>query len=110
MTPKSRQFGCILKSARMDKRMTQEELAEELDISVSYLKDLERFKNYPSFPLFEKVIRYFNISADSVIYPEKNVESDVMREIERMLCLCDESDLRVVLATASALAEEKSDE
>lgn len=107
MENKSRQFGYILKSARMDKRMTQEELAEELDISVSYLKDLERFKNYPSFPLFEKIIRYFNISADSVIYPEKNVENDVMRKIERMLYLCEESELKVVLATVSALVEEK---
>lgn len=35
-----RQFGIMLKNARMDKKLTQAELAEILDISLPYLKDL----------------------------------------------------------------------
>ena len=44
-----KQFGMVLKNARMDKKLTQAELAEILDISLSYLKDLERFRNSPSY-------------------------------------------------------------
>ena len=51
-----KQFGIVLKNARMDKKLTQAELAEILDISLSYLKDLERFRNNPSYEVFEKVI------------------------------------------------------
>lgn len=49
-----RQFGIVLKNARMDKKLTQAELAEILDISLPYLKDLERFRGYlsPSSTLF----------------------------------------------------------
>ena len=68
-----RQFGIVLKNARMDKKLTQAELAEILDISLPYLKDLERFRNNPSYDVFEKVIRYFNLSADTVIYPNENL-------------------------------------
>ena len=66
-----KQFGTVMKNARMDKKLTQAELAEILDLSLSYLKDLERFKNTPSLEVFAKNIQYFNLSADTVIYPDK---------------------------------------
>ncbi|MCC8067642.1 MAG: helix-turn-helix domain-containing protein [Clostridiales bacterium] len=106
MAYQAKQFGIVLKNARMDKHLTQAELAEILDISLSYLKDLERFRNNPSYEIFEKVIRYFNLSADTVIYPNKNLNSDTYQQIDRLLTRCDESQLRVILATVEALLAE----
>ena len=101
-----RQFGIVLKNARMDKKLTQAELAEILDISLPYLKDLERFRNNPSYDVFEKVIRYFNLSADTVIYPNENLTNTTYQQIKRLLTLCDEGQLRVILATTEALLSE----
>ena len=98
-----KQFGMVLKNARMDKKLTQAELAEILDISLSYLKDLERFRNSPSYEVFEKVIRYFNLSADTVIYPNQNRADDTYQKIGRLLTRCDEGQLKVLLATTEAL-------
>ncbi len=98
-----KQFGMVLKNARMDKKLTQAELAEILDISLPYLKDLERFRNNPSFEVFEKVIRYFNLSADLVIYPERNLADSTYLQIERLLARCNKAQLQVVLATTEAL-------
>lgn len=98
-----KQFGMVLKNARMDKKLTQAELAEILDISLSYLKDLERFRNGPSYEVFEKVIRYFNLSADTVIYPNQNQSDDTYQKIRRLLTYCDEGQLKVILATTEAL-------
>lgn len=74
-----------------------------LDISLSYLKDLERFRNNPSYEIFEKVIRFFNLSADAVIYPNKNRTDSTYQQIERLLTRCDERQLHVILATTEAL-------
>ena len=101
-----KQFGTVLKNARMDKKLTQAELAEKLDISLSYLKDLERFRNNPSYEVFEKVIRYFNLSADTVIYPNRNLTDSTYQQIEHLLTRCDEGQLRVILATTEALLSE----
>lgn len=103
MTFHPRQFGIVLKNARMDTKLTQAELAEILDISLPYLKDLERFRNNPSYEVFEKVIRYFNLSADTVIYPNQNLTNSTYQKIERLLTRCDEGQLHVILATAEAL-------
>ena len=99
----TKQFGIVLKNARMNKKLTQAELAEILDISLSYLKDLERFRNNPSYEIFEKVIHYFNISADTVIYPNRNINDNTYQKIERLLTRCNESQLLVILATTEAL-------
>lgn len=98
-----KQFGTVLKNARMGKKLTQAELAEKLDISLSYLKDLERFRNNPSYEVFEKVIRYFNLSADTVIYPNQNQTDDTYQKIVRLLTRCDEEQFKVILATTEAL-------
>lgn len=103
MTLHPKQFGIVLKNARMDKKLTQAELAEILDISLSYLKDLERFRNNPSYEVFEKVIRYFNLSADTVIYPNENLTDGTYQQIERLLTRCDKGQLHVILATTEAL-------
>ncbi len=98
-----KRFGTVLKNARMDKKLTQSELAEILDISLSYLKDLERFRNNPSYDVFEKVIRYFNLSADTVIYPDREDTDGTYQKLLRLLSRCDEGQLQVLLATTEAL-------
>lgn len=103
MTFHPKQFGMVLKNARMDKKLTQAELAEILDISLPYIKDLERFRNNPSYEVFEKVIQYFNLSADIVIYPNKNIADSTYQKIERLLTRCNEKQLHVILATTEAL-------
>lgn len=107
MIYRPKQFDIVLRNARMDKKLTQAELAETLDISLSYLKDLERFRNNPSYEVFEKVIRYFNLSADTVIYPNQHLTNDTYQQINRLLTQCDERQLQVLLATAKALLDTK---
>ncbi len=96
-------FGTALKNARMERKLTQAELAEKLDISLSYLKDLERFRNDPSFKVFERTVRYFNISADDVIYPEREQTDETRQKVLRLLRRCDEEQMKMILAVAEAL-------
>lgn len=103
MALNQKQFGTVMKNARMDKKLTQAELAEILDLSLSYLKDLERFKHTPSLEVFAKTIQYFNLSADTVIYPDKNLHNDTYQEILRRLLQCNENQLKIILATTEAV-------
>lgn len=103
MTYQPKQFGIILKNERKSRNLTQAELAEILDISLPYIKDLERFRNNPSYEMFERIIRYFNLSADAIIYPEKDLPDGTYQQLRRLLTRCNEKQLRVILATAEAL-------
>ena len=80
MALKPKSFGTALKNARKENQLTQAELAEKLDISLSYLKDLEYFKSQPSLELFVNVIETLNLSADDVIHPENNKNNSTYKK------------------------------
>lgn len=103
MALKPQSFGIALKNARKENRLTQAELAEKLDISLSYLKDLEYFRSLPSLELFVNVIEMFNLSADDVIHPENNQHNSTYQKIDRLLHCCNEAQLKIILATAKAV-------
>lgn len=105
MTLQQKQFGIMLKDARKAHNLTQAELAEILNISLPYVKDLERSRSNPSYEMLERIIRYFNLSADAVFYPDRDIADGTREQIERLLSRCDEQQLQVILATVTALLD-----
>ena len=103
MALKPQSFGTALKNARKDNKLTQAELAEKLDISLSYLQDLEYFRSLPSVELFVNVIEMFNLSADDVIHPKSNQDNSTYKKIDRLLHQCNDAQLNIILATAEAI-------
>lgn len=103
MALRPQSFGIALKNARKTNRLTQAELAEKLDISLSYLKDLEYYRSLPSLELFVNVIELFNLSADDVIHPQNIKNNTTYQKINRLLQCCDEKQLNIILATTEAI-------
>lgn len=108
MALKPQSFGTALKNARKENKLTQAELAEKLDISLSYVKDLEYFRGLPSLELFANVIELFNLSADDIIHPDANLSNPTYQKISRLLNRCNEAQLNIVLATAEAVVASNS--
>ena len=50
-----REFGNRLKAIRLDRKLTQEEFAEVVGISVDFLSLIERGINSPSFEVLERM-------------------------------------------------------
>jgi transcriptional regulator with XRE-family HTH domain len=52
-----RDFGIRLKAIRLDRKLTQEEFAELVGISVDFLSLIERGINSPSFDALERMAK-----------------------------------------------------
>ena len=102
-------FATMIKNARMDRHWTQDDLAEKLGVSSPYLGDLERHKGGPSLPLFCKAMRVLNLSADDYVYPNRNKDNPTYERLLRLLTRCNDHQLQVLLATATALLEPVAD-
>jgi transcriptional regulator with XRE-family HTH domain len=50
-------FGRRLRQIRAQRRMTQEQFAETLDMSVDFLSLIERGRNAPSFETLDKIAK-----------------------------------------------------
>ena len=97
-------FKNALKAARAKKRLTQATCAELLGHSLSFQKDLERCRCSPSIEGFYHICRTLSISADDCIFSDSHKTDSTYHELLRLLSQCDEKDLSVLLATATALA------
>ena len=98
-------IGNRIQQYRIERKMTQEELAEKLSVSPTYLGDLERHKGTPSLSLFCKAMRLLNLSADDYVYPNGNSDSSTYKQLLRLLTHCNEHQLQILLATATAMLQ-----
>ncbi len=60
-------MGDRIREARKHKELTQERLAELLDISVESVSHIERGSRLPSMQVFIKIIEVLNVSADYIL-------------------------------------------
>lgn len=100
-------IGKAIKDRRKEMRLTQAKLAEELGIEARYLQKIENGKNLPSINLFYRMLHVMNLSADAIFFAQSGMPSETRAALDRRLSQCDERTLRVLLATANALIEEK---
>jgi transcriptional regulator with XRE-family HTH domain len=57
-----KKFGRRLRTIRIRRRMTQEQFAERMDISVDFLSLVERGVNAPSFETLERMAKRLRVS------------------------------------------------
>ena len=63
-------LGKKIREARLEKKYTQQNLAEEAGIGEMYLGEIERGTKMPSLKIFIKIIEALDISADYVLRDE----------------------------------------
>lgn len=102
-------FGFAVKEARSSGKITREQLAEKLGISVRHLAQIENKGQHPSFQVFYELATMFDISVDQYFYPARNKgystkQRQMISTIEQM----EDDDLDVLKATANALEAKKS--
>ena len=83
-----------IRQAREKMGYTRERFAEKLDVSVSYLAELERGRTGISVKMLVKVCNVLGLSADYVLFGEEKKENDmradaVSRIDEKYLPLLD---------------------
>ena len=71
MVPNSWDLGNAIRSARMKRGYTQEQLSELLDITISHLQQMEGGRRNPSVPLLFQMMELLDFSVDALVFPER---------------------------------------
>jgi transcriptional regulator with XRE-family HTH domain len=66
--PLRKDFGHRLRSIRQERRMTQEQFAEKVGISVDFLSLIERGVNAPSFETIEQMAKRLRLPVMSLFH------------------------------------------
>ena len=67
-----RELGEAIRTARMRKGLTQEALAELLDITPIHLKNMESSRRKPSVPLLFEMMELLDFSVDALVFPDRD--------------------------------------
>lgn len=67
---KKKEIKNNLRKYRVYKNLTQQQLAAELNICVSLVRNIEINMHYPKYPIRSKICVFFNISHPQMFYKE----------------------------------------
>jgi transcriptional regulator with XRE-family HTH domain len=62
-----RQFGAILRAERIARKLTQQELAFEAQLSLTYIGEIERGQRMVSLDTLQRVATAFKLSASELL-------------------------------------------
>ena len=77
MTAEKWQLGEAIRSARMRKGLTQEALAELLDITPIHLKNMESSRRKPSVPLLFEMMELLDFSVDALVFSDRETGGNI---------------------------------
>ena len=97
-----KELGFRLKKARLDQKLTYDELSEKSGVSSRYIKEIENHGTVPRLEKLGQLIRALHISADPFFYPA--VPSDNL-DYQRLLVYlseCSADQITTILALVEA--------
>ena len=99
-------IGSRIKAAREQAQLTQEELAEIIDISPTHMSVIERGVKTPKLDTFVKIANALNISSDAllqdVIVP---INDNILAELSTRISGLSQKDQNRILNAIRALTE-----
>ena len=104
-------LGVAIKNARIEKKLTQEKLAEIIGITAAHMKQLESERRKPSVDVLYRLVFALNLSLDSLFANANDNTQELKRKISLCLERCSVHELYVAYATIEAMLnnEEKAE-
>ena len=103
----SEKLGSVVKSARLEKHLTQKKLAERLSISTYYLMSIENKHQVPGSELLFQLIRELDISSDAIFYPEHSHDCELVSKLNLLLYQSEERDIVMIISVLQTLMDIK---
>ena len=96
-------LGTVIKTARLNKQLTQEQLAEKIGVGSRHIMAIENEGKYPSYEVLYDMIKVLDISADSIFNPKSVNQTIEQEQFIREYLSCSEQEQRVINATVQTL-------
>ena len=99
-------IGSRIKEARERAHLTQEELAEKVDISPTHMSVIERGVKTPKLDTFVKIVNALNLSSDALLQDGMgHADESIMTELSMRIGRLPQKDQIRILNAIRALTE-----
>ena len=73
-------FGNFIKSLRKEKKLTQKELGEKLNITDKAISKWERGLSFPDITMLNSLANFFEIDVSELLNGEKGIKKEIDKE------------------------------
>lgn len=102
-------LGNTIRQARLDNHMTQEKLAELVQITPTHLKHIESEHRKPSIEVLFALSSVLHFSLDALLIPKESREQAKRKnELNLLISSCTDNELKVLIAALQELAHQKN--
>ncbi len=99
-------LGKKIQKYRLEKNLTAEKMAEDIEMSTSMIREIERGNKLPSLPTFIKIANFLDVSADELLCDSINRGTYIStREIENELNGLSADNVSMIRAVVSVMVE-----
>ena len=93
----SKTLGNVVKRTRKDLDLTQNEVADSIDVDVRTVINIENYKGNPKLEVLYPLVRSLKIDAREIFYPEMQRESPALRQLRLFVEDCSEEEAATII-------------
>ena len=97
MSEYSRSLGDAVKRARGKAGLTQNEVAEAIDVDSRTILNIENYKGNPKMEVLYPLIRALKIDAREIFNPEMRRETPALRQLRLLIEECSEEEAAAII-------------
>lgn len=90
------EIGQRIRKFRKAKGLSQEQLAEAVDISVTHLSHIETGNTKLSLPVFVEIAKALEVQANDLLYNEVSGREIALGELADIANTCSDRELRII--------------
>ena len=99
-------IGQKVKQIRLNKGVTQEQLAEAVGVGVTHISHLETGSGTVSLKVFLAIVNYLECSADEILCKEIQTARPIVNNwLAELVDDCDQTEIKIIADTVVALKE-----
>ena len=99
----SRPLGDAIKRARGKLGLTQNEVADAIDVDACTVLNIENYKGNPKMEVLFPSVRALKIDAREIFNPEMRRESPALRQLRLLIEECSESEAAAIIPVFQAV-------
>lgn len=108
MSPDYNVIGRRIKTVRMEHNLTQEELADKIDVSVAFMSRLERGNSKINLKRLTQIAEILNVSPGYLLTGSNTTSKDYLREdFREVLDKCTPEQQRLIYAISELVSKTK---
>jgi transcriptional regulator with XRE-family HTH domain len=97
------QVGQLIKESRNNLKLTQEQFAERVGISLRYVTKIENEGKFPSVEVLARIIDALSISPNDIFYPDPHSDNKV-EYASKLLAKCNGREINAVISMLESFA------